>query len=76
MKTSRACVGMLSYENDFKFLKTEQTIKSMCITCTTVPGSWNCFISPNQSVDDQKREHKCSLELHYIFSKISKFRNW
>ena len=34
MKTSRACTGMLSSENDdFKFLKTAKTIKSRCITC-------------------------------------------
>ena len=39
MKTSRACTGMLSYENDdLKFLKTAKNIESMCITCTIVPG--------------------------------------
>ena len=39
MKTHWACTGMLSPENDhFKFLKTAKNIKSMCITCTVVPG--------------------------------------
>ena len=39
MKTSRACTGMLSSENDdFKFLKTVKNIKSLCITFTIVQG--------------------------------------
>ena len=62
MKTSRACPGMLSSENDdFKFLKTAKNIKSMCITCTIVPGRVELFfISPNQSVLDLKHERKIS----------------
>ena len=44
MKVSRACTGMLSSENDdFKFLKTAKNIKSMCITCTIVPGLVELF---------------------------------
>ena len=45
MKTSRACTGMLSFENDdFKFLKkTAKNTKSACITCTIVPGFVELF---------------------------------
>ena len=44
IKTSRACTGMLSSENDdFKFLKIVKNIKSMCITCTIVPGLVELF---------------------------------
>ena len=44
MKTSRACIGMLSSENDdFRFLKTAKKIKSMYITCTIVPGLVELF---------------------------------
>ena len=44
MKTSRACIGMLSSENDdFKFLKTVKNIKSMCIMCTIVLGLVELF---------------------------------
>ena len=44
MKRSRVCTGMLSSENDdFKFLKTVKYIKSMCITCTIVPGLMELF---------------------------------
>ena len=39
MKTSRACTGMVSSENDvFKFLETAKNIKSTRITRTIVPG--------------------------------------
>ena len=49
MKTSRACTGMLSSENDdFKFLKTAKTIKSTCITCTIVPGLAELFYLSKQ----------------------------
>ena len=43
-KTSRACTGMLSSENDgFKFLKTAINIKCRYITCTIVPGLVELF---------------------------------
>ena len=49
MKTSRACTGMLSSENnDFKFLKTAKTTKSTCITRTIVTGLAELFY-PNQT---------------------------
>ena len=72
MKMSRACSGMLSSENDyFKFLKTAENIKCMCITCTIVPGLCNCFIYPNQLVVDQKHERNSSQRaLLYIFRNI------
>ena len=39
MNLSWACTGMLSSENDdFKFLKAAINIKSLCNTCTIVPG--------------------------------------
>ena len=38
MKTSRACTGMLTSDNDyFKLLKTAKNVKSTCITCTIIP---------------------------------------
>ena len=44
MKTSRACTGMLSSENDdFKFLNTTKNRKSMCIMCIIVPGLVELF---------------------------------
>ena len=44
MKTSRACTGMLSSENDdFQFLKTMKNRKGMCITGTIVPGLVELF---------------------------------
>ena len=44
MKTSRAFTDMLSSENDdYKFLQTAKNIKSMCITCTIVPGLVELF---------------------------------
>ena len=68
MKTYRACTGMLSSENDLKFLKTAKNIKSMCITCIIVPELVKCFIYPNQSVVDQKHERKSSHRaVLYIF---------
>ena len=67
----KACPGMLSSENDdFKFLKTAKNIKCTCIMCTIVPGSCNCFISPNKLVVDQKHERNCSQRaVSYIFLK-------
>ena len=74
MKTSRACNGMLSSENnDFKFLKTAENIKSTCITCTIVPELVElfCFISPNQSVVDQKDECNSSYRaVLYVFQNV------
>ena len=67
MKTSRVCTGMLSSENDdFKFLKSVKNIKSMCITCT-ISLQTSPSLTRNKNV-------KVAIELHYIFSKISKFR--
>ena len=67
MKTTRAWTGMLSTENDdFKFLKTTKNIKSICITCTIVPGLaelLNLSKPRNMNV-------KVGTELYYTFSKI------
>ena len=73
MKESRACTGMLSYENDaFEFSKTAKTINSTCITCTIVPGLVELFFfSPNQSAIEQKHEWKSSCQsILYIFQNI------
>ena len=72
MKTSRACSGMLSSENDdFKFLKTAKNINSTCILCIIVPGFVKLFISPNQSVVAQKHERKSRHRaVLYIFQNI------
>ena len=74
MKTSKACSGMLSSENDdFKFLKTaKKNIKCKYITCTIVPG-----LSLENSLS-LTRNMKVTVanELYYIFSKISKIRYW
>ena len=44
MITSRACIGMLSSENDdFEVLKTTKNIKSNCIICTIVLGLVELF---------------------------------
>ena len=57
MKTSRANTDMLSSVNEgLNSLKTEKNTKSTRITCTIFPGSRNCYISPNQTVVDQKHE--------------------
>ena len=66
MKTSRACTGILSSENDdFQFLKTAKNLKSIF---TIVPG---LIISPNQFIVDQKHERKSShrIVLH-VFQNI------
>ena len=78
MKMSRACTDMLSSENDyFKFLKTVKYIKSMCITCTIVPGFVELFyLSKPVPRWPKNMNIKVAIELYYIVSKISKFRYW
>ena len=69
MKMSRACSGTLSSGNDnFKFFKTAKKINARA---SQFQGSWNCFISRNQFVLDQKHERNSSQrdEL-YIFQNI------
>ena len=62
IKTSRTCTGMLSSENDdFKFLKTTKNMKSMCMTCTIVPGLVE-LISPNQK-HERKSSHRAVLDI-------------
>ena len=75
MKTSRAYTDMLSYQNDaFKFSKTAKTHRQhvhhphhssrACGTCIFLQSSLSLTRNMNEKVD---------VELHYIFSKISKF---
>ena len=79
MKTSRACTGMLSSENDdFKFLKTEEKKHKMHMhhvhhrskACGTVLSlQTSLSLTRNNNVN-------LAIELYYIFSKISKSRYW
>ena len=60
MKTSRAYTGMLSSENaDFKFYKKHEKHTNHVHHSSRARGA-ACFISPNQSVIDQKHERKSS----------------
>ena len=77
MKMSRACSGMLSSENDeFKFLKTAKhkmhvhhvhNSSRACVTVLSLRTSLSLTRNMNVTV---------AKELYYIFSGISKFRNW
>ena len=78
MKTSRACTGMLSFENyDFKFLKTAKkhykhvhhVHHSSRARRTVLSHQTSPSLTRNMNV-------KVAIELYYIFSKISKFRYW
>ena len=73
MRMSRACSGMLSSENDdFKFLKTVKNIKAQASCAPEFQGLWNCFISPNKFVNDQKHEcyKSCKRDVLYNFRNI------
>ena len=79
MKTSGACSGMLSSENDdFNFLKTAKNIKIMCTGCTIVPWmARGAVLSLQTSLSWTRNMNvKVAIELYYIFSKISKFSYW
>ena len=68
MKTSRACTGMLSSENnDFKFLKTVKIIKGMY---TIVPGFVELFYLQTSLLLTRNMNGKVAIELYYILSKI------
>ena len=78
IKTSRACTGMMSSENDdFKFLKNSEKHKkdvhhmhhSSKARGTVLSLQTNPSLTRNMNV-------KVAIELHYIFSKKSQFRNW
>ena len=67
MKTSRACTGMLSSENDdFKFLKSVKNCENNQKHCTIIPGLVELFYifqtSPSlaRNIVDQKHERKSS----------------
>ena len=71
MKTSRACTGMLSSENDdFKFLKTAKNIKKHVhhVYHTSRAGVLSLQTSPSLT---RIMNVKVAIELYYIFSKIS-----
>ena len=76
MKTSRACTGMLSFENDdFKFLKNCKKHKkhvhhvhhSSRAHVTVLSLQTSPLLTRNMTL-------KVAIELYCIFSKISKFR--
>ena len=75
VKTSWACIGMLSSENDdFEFLNCEKHKKHehhmhySSRACGTV-----LFLQTSLSLT-RNLNVKVAIELYYIFSKISKFR--
>ena len=73
MKMSRACTGMLSYENNaFKFskkLRKPQTVRASRAPYFQDP--WNFYFSTNQSALHQKHERKSSRRaVLYIFQNI------
>ena len=73
LKTSRACAGMLSYENDIiKVSKTAKNTNSKCVTCTIVPVIVELvFFFLNQSAVYQKHYCKCGRRAVFnIFQNI------
>ena len=75
MKTSRACTGMLSSEND-DFLKTAKNIKHVHHTHHT-SRAHRIVLSLQTSLSWTRNMNlKIAIQLYYIFSKISKFRYW
>ena len=78
MKTSRACPGMLSSENDdFKFLKTTKKQKKHVHHVHHSFRARRTVLSLQSSMSLARNMNiKVAKELYYIFSKISKFRYW
>ena len=79
MKTSRACSGMLSHENNaFKFSKTAKNTNSTGITCNIDFRARETvlFLQNSPPLTKNTDNVKLGVELHYIFSKISKFGYW
>ena len=74
MKTSRVCTGILSSENDdFKFLKTVKNIKKKHVHHVHYSSRAHGTVL---SLQTRNMNVKVATELYYLFSKISKFRNW
>ena len=78
MKTSRACTSILSSENDdFKFLKTAKKHKKHVHHMHHSSRARGTVLSLQTSLSlTRNMNAKVAIELHYIFSKISKFRYW
>ena len=78
MKNYRACTGMLSSENDdLKFLKKcekhKKHVHHVHHTSRARRTVLSLQISPSLG---RNMSVKVAIELHFIFSKISKFRYW
>ena len=74
MKTSRACTGMLSTENDdFKFKKLQKNKKhvhhSSWAHGIVLSLQTSLLLTRNMNV-------KVAIELYYTFSKISNLKYW
>ena len=78
MKTSRACIGMLSSENDdFKFLKTVKKHKKHVHHVHHSSKACGTILSLQTSLSFTRNMNvKVAIELYYIFSKIPKFKFW
>ena len=76
MKTSRACTGMLSSENDvFKFLKTAKNKKKQVHHSSS--RAIGTVLSLQSSLSLPRNMNiKVAIELYYIFSKILLFKYW
>ena len=76
--TSRACTVMLSCENeDFKFLKTVEKHKKRVHRVYYSSRTCGTVLSLQTSLSMTRNMNvKLTIELYYIFSKISKLRYW
>ena len=78
MKTSGACTGMLSSENDdFKFLKTTEKQKKHVHHMHHSSRDRRTVLSLQTSLSLIRNMNvKAAIELYYIFSKILEFTYW
>ena len=78
MKTSRACTGMLSSENDdFKFLKTAKKHIKHVHHMHHGSRAGGTVLSLQTSLSLTRNMNvKVAIELYYVFWKISKFKCW
>ena len=78
MNISEVVTGRFTCENDpFSFSKTAKRTNNMCITCTIVPGLGEMFYFFNPVWGRLTRaiNVKVTIEIYYIFTKISKLKN-
>ena len=79
IKTSMACIGMLSYENDSfnykKKLRKPQTARESRVSYSSNARGTGFCLQTSPSLT-RNMNVKVVAELYYIFSKISKFGYW